>query len=27
MDEELTAGLNPESDGQFFSVWMEIGDE
>ncbi len=23
-DEELAAGLSPESGGQWFNVWMEI---
>ena len=27
MDEELAAGLSPESGGQQFSVWMEIDYE
>jgi len=27
MDKELVARSYPESDGQWLSVWMEIGDE
>ena len=27
MDEELAAGLSPESGGQWLSVWMEITDK
>jgi len=27
MDEQTAAGLSPESSGQWFNVWMEIGDE
>jgi len=27
MDEELAAGLSPESDGQCLNVWSEISDE
>ena len=27
MDEELDAGLSPESGGQWHNVWMEISDE
>jgi len=27
MDEELAAGLNQESVGQWLNVWMEISDE
>ena len=26
MDRELVAGLNPESGGHWFSVWMEVSD-
>ena len=27
MDEELAAGLSPNSGNQWLSVWMEIDDE
>ena len=27
MDEELAAGLSPESGGQWLDVWMEISDK
>ena len=27
MDDEMSAGSNPESGGQWFNAWMEISDE
>ena len=26
MEEELAAGLSPDSGGQWLNIWMEMGD-